>query len=140
MATFKISYAKTARNEGGYTCVHEDNGNWTGGHIGSGQLIGTNYGISAPVLVAYLKRIPTRAEMQNLSPATAMAIYEKNYWAPIHGNEIKSQAIADSIYDSAVNMGPCTAVKLAQRALNLFESGLMDAHTLQTLNNSNIHL
>jgi lysozyme family protein len=68
-------------------------------------------------------------------PDTARMIYLKNYWAPIKGNEIKSQDVANEIYDAAVNMGVGTAIIIAQRDLGLHETGTMDQITLDKINN-----
>lgn len=135
MANFDIAYGKTAKNEGGYTNNSKDNGNWTGGKVGSGILIGTNYGISAPVLMKFIGRVPTVDEMKNLSIDTVKKIYRKDYWNIIRGDEILIQEIGNSVYDSAVNMGAGTAIKLSQRALKMKETGKMDDATLNALNN-----
>lgn len=135
MADFNLAYKKTARSEGGYTDNSSDNGNWTGGIVGSGYLIGTKYGISAPRLMEYLGRVPTVAEMKNLQPSTAKAIMKIDYWDVVRGDEIKDQASAEQIFDAAINSGPSQSVKLAQRTLGLSETGHMDTATLNALNN-----
>jgi lysozyme family protein len=134
MANFKIANKLTRISEGGYSDVYEDNGNWTGGKIGNGILIGTKYGISAPVLMAYLGRVPKVDEMKNLSEDVASKIYIKNYWNVIRGDEIANQDIANKIYDMAVTSGNGTAIKLAKRARNYPESTKMDDEFLNHLN------
>lgn len=135
MADFKIAYGITAINEGGYSNSPDDNGNWTSGVKDMGILVGTNLGVSAPVLMKYLGRIPTVNDMKNLSVETAQKIYKKNYWDMIRGDEIKSQAAGNSIYDSCVNMGVSRAIKLLQVVLLLPQTGIMDDKTLNKLNN-----
>ncbi len=88
--------------EGGYQKQTNDNGNWTGGKIGVGNLIGTNHGISAPTLGRYLGRTATESEMKNLSYATALTIYKNYYWKPIKGDSITNQNVATVIYDGMV--------------------------------------
>lgn len=134
MADFLTAHRRTARFEGGYQCMREDNGNWTGGVVGSGDLIGTKYGISAPLLGLYLGRRATATDMKTLQKETAEAIYRKNYWAPIKGDLIEDQAQADQLYDMGVNAGVKTAIILAQRTLGLPETGVMDATTLHKIN------
>jgi lysozyme family protein len=136
MAKFTISHGKTAINEGGYTDNADDSGNWTGGKKGVGKLVGTMYGISAPVLSRHLGRPLTIEDMKNLDQKVAHEIYERDYWKKIKGDQIKSQAAADSLYDSAVNMGPATAIKLAQAALKIAVTGIMDEATLKAINNT----
>lgn len=135
MAEFLISYKKTSNNEGGYQDDHDDDGNWTGGKIGAGELIGTKFGISAPLLCDYLKRKATVEDMRGLAQETAQSIYRVNYWNPIRGDEIKNQEAADELYDMAVNAGVGTAINLCQRALGLDEIGIMSKTTLDHLNN-----
>jgi lysozyme family protein len=134
MANFKIADKLTRISEGGYSDHREDNGNWTGGKIGKGILIGTRYGISAPVLKTYLGRVPTVFEMKNLSEEIADKIYIKNYWKVIRGDEIANQEIANKIYDMAVTSGAGTAIILAKRARNHPETTRMDDEFLNLLN------
>ena len=50
--------------------------------------------------------------------ATAEQIYEHDYWVPMHLFEVKSQNIANKLFDMGVNMGIHQAGHLAQRAVN----------------------
>lgn len=134
MAKFEVANNLTAVNEGGYSGHQDDNGNWTGGKKGVGMLIGTKFGISAPVLMDYLGRVPTVTEMRNLTKSISDSIYMAKYWQPIRGNEIESQEIANGIYDMAVNAGVGTAIILAKRARNFPETSKMDDYFLKTLN------
>lgn len=135
MADFKQAHAITVVSEGGYTDNPDDNGNWTGGKKGYGNLIGTNHGIAAFVLKAYLKRMPTVADMKNLTKETAELIYKLNYWNPLRGDEIQNQGKANILYDSAVNYGVSVAIKMAQRLLELPETGRMNNQTIDKINN-----
>lgn len=105
MADFSQAHEFVKRAEGGYTADRRDAGNWTGGAIGKGSLVGTNHGISAPVLKAWLGRTPTVSDMKGLSYDTALAIYKKDYWDALSLSEVKNQSIALLIYDGAVNQG-----------------------------------
>ena len=60
--------------------------------------------------------------------------YRDNFWQEIRGDEIRSQAVANSIYDFAVNAGVGTAVKVAQRVLVVKEDGQVGKQTLTVLN------
>lgn len=48
------------------------------------------------------------------------SFYLNGPWAGIRGNDIPDQAIAEELFDSAVNCGVVRAVKWMQRALNIF--------------------
>ena len=62
--------------------------------------------------------------MKKLPYATALEIYEKSYWTPVHGDTlavlIGSRPTA-FLYDWAVNSGPRTAIKAFQEALMWLE-------------------
>jgi lysozyme family protein len=135
MASFKIAHNRRLGIEGKYSGDPLDNGNWTGGKKGVGVLVGSNLGVSAPVLAKHLGRAITVDDMKNLSHETAEAIYRKNYWNPIRGDEIEFQDVANSIYDSAVNMGVSAAIKLTQRSLGIPESVKMTDEIINLLNN-----
>ena len=55
-ADFNTAQNLVKKFEGGYSNDKRDPGNYTGAKIGVGKLIGTNWGISAPVLVVYWKQ------------------------------------------------------------------------------------
>ena len=123
MADFNIAQKLVSKAEGGYSNDPKDRGNWTSGIIGVGENIGTNFGISAPTLVAELKRLggnpPTASTMKNLEYVSALAIYERNYWNPIKGDQIKSQKLSNMIYDMGVNMGVGAARKAVRDSLGI---------------------
>ncbi|HVZ96426.1 MAG TPA: glycosyl hydrolase 108 family protein [Chitinophagaceae bacterium] len=134
MADFKQAYNKVAKVEEGYQCDPDDNGNWTGGKKGIGQLVGTKYGITAPEMHAFLHRVPTVEDMKNMSPATAEAIFKSNYWDVVRGDDINNQEEAERIFDSAVNMGTGTAIKLAKISLGLDVNTHADDSFINSLN------
>ncbi len=58
--------------------------------------------------------------MATLPPAAARAIYRARYWEGPRLDHVAplSEAVAGEMFDTAVNMGPATAVRMLQRALN----------------------
>lgn len=136
MAIFKKAYEKTNHAEGGakISMVREDSGNWTGGKVGVGTLVGSKYGVAAPTLSAFLGRTVTVNDMANLSAETAMVIAKKNYWDKMRGDEINDQEIAERIYDRGYNMGMAEAIREAQHVLGIPETGKVDSLTLNALN------
>ena len=130
--SFDSAFQKTVGLEGGFGADPHDRGNWTGGRIGVGELKGTKYGISA---AAY-----PDLDIRNLSLNHAKDIYLLDYWIAMRLDEIQSDALADEIFDTGVNMGLSTAVKIAQRALNFMgvgifqEDGMIGPMTLAGIN------
>lgn len=50
-------------------------------------------------------------------------IYKKNYWDALHLDEMRSEKIAYQLFETAVNMGVSAAIKLAQKTLNVPQTG-----------------
>ena len=67
----------TLGEEGLYQCLRADGGNWTGGLVGHGMLVGTMRGISAPTMVRWMGGSPTAVTarvMQSIDVPTFRAI------------------------------------------------------------------
>ena len=127
-ANFDEAQALVATAEGGYGNTSADPGNWTGGKIGSGTLVGTKYGISAPVLKVFLGREPSAADSQNLTYDQAVSIYKANYWNPIKGDQIDDQDVANILYDASVNSGVGAAQKFAKDSLGTTTYNVVDVN------------
>lgn len=112
MATFKKAMQIVGINEGGYQADPRDSGNYY-----QGVLIGTNWGISAPVLASFLGRMPSKADMIGLPKATAEKIYKANYWLRNNLDKLKNQSVATLIYDGTVNHGTNGMRFLIEKAL-----------------------
>ena len=104
--------AFTLHYEGGYQARADDRGNWF-----DGRLIGTNRGISAPTLAAWMgsdrAESLTAADMKALSEGEARAIYAANYWNPIRGDDLPA-GLDLMLFDMAVLAGPRRSVMVAQ--------------------------
>jgi lysozyme family protein len=133
MADFLTAYKRTKANEGAYSNDEGDSG---------GETI---WGIARnedpkwqgwPIVDQYRKKpgFPGNLKDAGLEPLI-QDYYRKTYWNPMHGDEILNQDEANAIYDGDVNTGNSQGVILAQRALGITETGHMDDHTLNLLNN-----
>ena len=96
--------------EAGYSSDRKDTGNWIDVPGGGQRFIGTNHGISAPVLAQYFKdkgisRLISKQDMMDLEYETALEIYKKDYWNAAGLSNFKSQSIANVLYDECVNQG-----------------------------------
>ncbi len=98
-------------NEGGFQKLKNDSGNWTGGKIGKGRLVGTKYGICA---ASYPK-----VDIPKLTIIQAARYYERDFWGPLKLSGLKSQGLATTIMDTAVNCGVGTAGVLMSRTANI---------------------
>jgi len=60
--------------------------------------------------------------------------YKVNFWDRIRGDELTNQAIAETIFNFAVNTGVGVASKLAQLIVGVTPDGAIGAKTLERLN------
>ncbi len=77
----------------------------------------TMYGVTEQVARSY----GYQGEMQDLPRETAIAIYTRRYWINPKLDQVASisEAIAEELLDTGINMGQGTAIKFLQRALNV---------------------
>lgn len=122
MPTFRDAIETVLKHEGGFVNNPADRGG------------ATNLGITIGTLSTWLGRQATIADIQNLTKETAIAIYKKNYWDKVSGDAIKYYSVALALFDQAVNRGPASAVKQAQKILGLAQDGVVGANTLAALN------
>jgi len=111
---------KTA--EAGYSSDRNDTGNWINVPGGGQRFIGTNHGISAPVLAQYFKdkginRLISKQDMMDLEYETALEIYKKDYWNAAKLGNFKSQSIANVLYDECVNQGVGAALSDVKKSM-----------------------
>jgi len=133
-ADCQVALKEIFGNEGGFQRLRADSGNWTGGKIGKGKLVGTKYGIAA---ASY----PT-VDIPNLTLKQAARYYERDFWGPLRLSELKSQGLATTIMDTAVNCGVGTGGVLIDRTINIISgkgenapaTPSVDANTIKWIN------
>ncbi len=81
----------------------------------------TKYGIS--------QRSYPRADIAALTLDDAKAIYRRDYWNPIRGDELPS-GLDLTLFDGAINQGPITTIGLLQHALQIKVDGRLGPITL----------
>lgn len=125
MADFNPSFESMIRNEGGFKLheVENDRGGLT--YAGIAQ----NF---HPTWAGWdrLKHDPDDPEITQL----VRDFYKEHYWDRVKGDAIKSQAIAESIFDFGVNAGIKTASKLVQIVVDATPDGIIGSKTVATLN------
>lgn len=145
-ADFEIAYGETELFEGGYVNDPDDKGGET--HRGvarrfhphwPGWKIIDDYKTKHPD--DFIKRVNDDPKLVELSKQ----LYRAKYWAPILGDQISNQAIANKVFDTGVNQGVGTSVRYLQESLNLLNrnqknypdikvDGSMGPATLKSLN------
>ena len=126
-ASFEEAQGLVKLAEAGYSDDRGDNGNFIDVPSGGRRFIGTNHGISAPILAEYfkkqgIKRLLTKDDMINLSYKTALKIYKADYWDAQHLSELADQNVANVIYDGCVNQGTDAMRSIVRDALE--ENGI----------------
>ena len=81
----------------------------------------TNFGITRAVA----KANGYYGAMQTMPRSVALDIYCEKYWDSVKAGSVSllSEAIAEEMVDTAVNMGPSRAVQFLQRSLNVLNKG-----------------
>ena len=99
---FARSLARVLAYEGGFTKNSKDPGNWTGGKVGKGKLVGTKKGIAA-------SSHPT-LDIPNLTDAQIATIYRGEYWTP-SGCDALPDGCDLVVMDASVNSGRARSLK-----------------------------
>ncbi|KKK95897.1 hypothetical protein LCGC14_2668180 [marine sediment metagenome] len=118
MALFPEAYEITMGHEGGYSNDSDD----VGGETYRG--VSRKYHPSWPgwKIIDGAKSTPTFPDCIKYDSelnSIIMLFYKANYWDRFWADQIISQAIANELFDTAVNMGVTRAVKFLQSGLNL---------------------
>jgi lysozyme family protein len=118
MANFATAHAITARFEGGYANSPIDSGGET--------MLGVSrnnfpHWPGWPIVDALKKQpgFPTTANANTRLKELSAAFYKENFWDVFRLDEVHNQAIANEVFDTAVNMGTARAANFLQRAINV---------------------
>ena len=125
MAKFDEEFDKVILVEGGYTNNPDD----TGGE--------TYLGISRknnPKWLAWskideikkkygTKNITSRLKKDETITTSAKHLYKEKYWDTLELDDIPSQKIAHQLFDTAVNMGVTSAIRIAQQVIGMTITG-----------------
>lgn len=121
MTNLEKALDKIFGHEGGFQNHHNDRGNWTGGRVGSGELRGTKYGISA---MSY-----PHLDIKNLTLEQASKIYRKDFWEPLRCDSLPYE-VAFNLFDGAVNSGLTRSIKWMQMAADVEADGKIGPKTM----------
>lgn len=113
--SFDAAFAIVVGVEGGYANDPADPG---------GE---TKYGIS--------KRAYPNEDIANLTLERAKELYQRDYWTPIKGGVLPWPFVL-FVFDAAVNQGVEPAIKMAQRAFDIPQDGLIGPRTIEAAQNA----
>ena len=127
MADFEIAYGETELREGGYVNDPVDRGGET--HRGVARKFHPDWPgwkiidqIKLDHPVDFKDRINANDELARL----AKELYRKKFWAPVRGDEIPNQHLANKIFDTGVHQGVGTSIRYVQEGLNLLNRNQRD--------------
>lgn len=128
MAIFKISFDRTIGIEGGYSNIASDRGGRT--YKGIAERMWPDW----PGWVIVNKHEPLKRYQVIASEALDRMVedfYRVNFWDMLRLGAIRSQDVADELFDTAVNMGVETAGRFLQQGLNLLNRDQRDYKNLE---------
>lgn len=125
MALFDLAFIKTLKAEGGYIL-----------HTVPGDRGGQTYaGISRVFWPEWDGWAMIDAGDSSIKiEAAVKRFYEVNFWNKVGGDGIAYQAVAETIFDFAVNAGVSVAVKTAQEIAGVARDGTVGPETLAAIN------
>jgi lysozyme family protein len=109
-----------------HSMIRADNGNWSGGVVGSGTLIGSNHGVTPAALAAYRKvtvNLITYDVMHALTVEEAASIALAKYYHGPGLDKLPWNQVTASLFDMGWGTGPTQAVKLYQRMVGASDDG-----------------
>lgn len=125
MADFDIEFDKVILAEGGYVNDPNDAGGET--YLGISRKNNAKWkgwSIIDSIKKTYgTKNINTRLKKQTTLLNYAKDLYKEKYWNCMFLDEIPNQDIAHQLFDTGVNCGISTAIKLAQNCCNITQTG-----------------
>lgn len=122
MAKFDIEFNKLIFTEGGYVNDKDDNGGET--YLGISRKFNPKWNgwkEIDKIKVKYNtnKEITNAIKNNNNITESAKNLYKTNYWDVLELDDIPSQDIAHQLFDTCVNCGKTTAIRIAQQVCGM---------------------
>lgn len=124
MAQFDEEFDKVILAEGGYVNDPDDAGGET--YLGISRKNNPKW-VGWEVIDAEkkkgLKNITARLKKNTALTNSTKLLYKQNYWDVLELDDIPSQSIAHELFDTCVNCGKATAIRIAQQVLMMTVTG-----------------
>lgn len=125
MANFNEEFDKLILAEGGYVKDPDDAGGET--YLGISRKNNPKW-IGWEVIDEVKKKYGTKNITARLKKDIALTnsaklLYKQNYWDVLELDDIPSQGIAHQLFDTCVNCGPTTAIRIAQKVVGIDITG-----------------
>ncbi|MBS1489694.1 MAG: hypothetical protein JSS93_04140 [Bacteroidetes bacterium] len=137
MANYREIIPFLLRAEGGLSKAKTDKASVD--PVPDGKGFHTNKGITWSTLKKFQPRLNVSQEkliaiFYAMPQQVWEMVFKFGYWDAVKGDQIKSQAVADTLVDWAWASGSVTAIRKLQQFMQLPINGRMDTLTLQRLN------
>lgn len=125
MAKFDEEFEKVILAEGGYVDDPDDAGGET--YLGISRKNNPKW-VGWEVIDDIKKKYGTKGITSRLKKDIALTnsaklLYKQNYWDVLELDDIPSQGIAHQLFDTCVNCGKTTAIRIAQQVLMMTVTG-----------------
>ena len=125
MAKFDTEFDKLILSEGGYVDDPDDAGGET--YLGISRKNNPKWSgwskIDEIKKKYGTKNITSRLKKDEAITTSAKHLYKEKYWDVLELDDIPSQGIAHQLFDTAVNMGVASAIRIAQNVLMMTPTG-----------------
>ena len=125
MAKFDKEFDKVILAEGGYVNDPDDAGGET--YLGISRKNNpkwVGWEVIDDIKKKYVtKNITSRLKKDVALTNSAKLLYKQNYWDVLELDDIPSQGIAHQLFDTCVNCGKTTAIRIAQQVLMMTITG-----------------
>lgn len=126
MANFKEAYGHTGAAEGGYSNHASDRGGETWKGIARKKHPQWDGWALVDAIKAKAMNIGKALAASAELAAKVEAFYKSEFWDVLRLDQMPTQAVANELFDTAVNQGVATAAKYLQQAVNLLnQNGLL---------------
>ncbi len=118
MADYQQAFEKVLAHEGGYSNLAADRGGET--YKGIARKYHPNWpGWRIIDKEKSFDGFPKRLDNNRALHEQVKALYRAQYWAPINGDKIPNQEVAEEVFDTGVNMGIRRSARFLQASINL---------------------
>lgn len=137
-AQFDPAYEKTLIHEGGYVNDPSDPGGETYKGV-SRKNWSVWRGWQNIDLAKRQPNFPANLEKDIDLQGAVKEFYLSEFWNKMYGDKLEKQAVANSIFDFAVNAGLKVSICLAQMAVSTDADGIVGDNTIKALNDCDEH-
>lgn len=142
MAKFDIEFNKIVLAEGGYVNDKDDNGGET--YLGISRKFNPTWK-GWTIVDQIKKKYKSNKDITNALKKNkeltnyAKKLYKEKYWDVMELDDIKMSGVQHQMFDTAVNMGVSTAIRILQDCVKQKQTGVWNEELKKAINNYGIN-